>query len=53
MNTVLSNKKADLAGPGIGDFNELEKVLPSDYRSLLTEKENPASDLQCKTVYRR
>ncbi len=39
MNTVISNKKADLAGPGIGDYNELEKVLPSDYRSPLTEKE--------------
>jgi aspartate--ammonia ligase len=33
------DKKADLAGPGIGDYNELEKILPSDYRSLLTPKE--------------
>ena len=39
MKTIISNKKADLAGPGIGDYNELEKILPSDYRSLLTEKE--------------
>jgi len=39
MNTVISNKKADLTGPGIGDYNELERILPSDYRSLLTEKE--------------
>jgi aspartate--ammonia ligase len=39
MNTVISNKKADLAGPGIGNYDELEKVLPSDYRSLLTERE--------------
>ena len=39
MNTVISNKKADLAGPGIGDYNELERILPSDYRSLLTERE--------------
>ena len=28
-------KVADLAGPGIGDYGELERVLPSDYRSLL------------------
>ncbi len=33
------DKKADLAGPGIGDYSELEKVLPADYRSLLTPKE--------------
>jgi aspartate--ammonia ligase len=35
----LSDKKADLAGPGIGDYAELEKVLPGDYRSLLSPKD--------------
>jgi aspartate--ammonia ligase len=39
MSTIMSNKKADLAGPGIGDYTELEKILPSDYQSLLSEKE--------------
>ena len=39
MNTVTSNKKADLAGPGIGDYDELERILPSDYHSLLSAKE--------------
>ncbi len=34
-----SSKKADLAGPGIGDYNELEKILPGDYNPLLTPKE--------------
>lgn len=34
-----ASKKADLAGPGIGDYAELEKVLPSDYNPLLTRKE--------------
>ena len=34
MSTIMSNKKADLAGPGIGDYAELEKILPSDYQSL-------------------
>ena len=38
MPTVL-DKKADLAGPGIGDYKELEKILPHDYHSLLTPKE--------------
>ncbi len=35
----MADKKADLAGPGIGDYNELEKILPKDYTSLLTPKE--------------
>ena len=34
-----AQKRADLAGPGIGDYAELEKILPDDYRSLLTPKE--------------
>lgn len=32
-------KRQDLAGPGIGDYDELEKILPADYDSLLTRKE--------------
>jgi len=36
---AIADKKADLAGPGIGDYNELEKILPKDYNSLLTPKE--------------
>ncbi len=35
----MINKEADLAGPGIGDYAELEKILPTDYSSLLTPKE--------------
>ena len=35
----MADKKADLAGPGIGDYNELEKILPQDYSSLLSPKE--------------
>lgn len=35
----MADKKADLAGPGIGDYNELEKILPQDYSSILTPKE--------------
>ena len=36
---MTDEKKADLAGPGIGDYAELEKILPQDYRSLLGPKE--------------
>jgi len=34
-----AHKRADLAGPGIGDYAELDKILPQDYCSLLTPKE--------------
>jgi aspartate--ammonia ligase len=34
-----SSKRADLAGPGIGDYAELEQTLPGDYNPLLTPKE--------------
>jgi aspartate--ammonia ligase len=36
---MMSSKKADLAGPGISTYNEVEKVLPKNYKSLLTPKE--------------
>lgn len=38
MSTMMS-KQADLAGPGIGNYDELEKVLPQDYNSLLSPKD--------------
>jgi aspartate--ammonia ligase len=31
----VRSKKDDLAGPGIGSYDELEKILPTDYRSIL------------------
>ena len=37
--STIADKKADLAGPGIGNYEDLEKILPSDYRSLLDPKE--------------
>jgi aspartate--ammonia ligase len=35
----MADKKADLAGPGIGNYEDLEKVLPGDYRPLLNRKD--------------
>ena len=35
----MTDKKADLAGPGIGDYNELVNILPQDYSSLLNPRE--------------
>ncbi len=36
---MIADKKADLAGPGIGNYADLEKVLPSDYESLLSPRD--------------
>src|SRR5271157_1515383 len=35
----MSSKAADLAGPGIGNYEDLEKILPSDYSSALSRRE--------------
>jgi len=35
----MSDKRADLAGPGIGTYADLEKILPEGYRTLLAPKE--------------
>lgn len=35
----MADKKADLAGPGISTYPEVDKVLPSGYSSILDPKE--------------
>ena len=35
----MANKKADLAGPGVGNYEELERILPRDYNSFLDRKD--------------
>ena len=35
----MPDKKADLAGPGISSYEELEKILPNDYHSILNRKD--------------
>ena len=39
MATLAERKRADLAGPGIGNYTELERILPGDYHSLLTPRQ--------------
>jgi len=48
MSTLILDKKADLAGPGIGDYAELEKILPKHYKSLLTPKETQKAIFEVK-----
>ena len=55
MTTLVEDKKADLAGPGIGDYKELEDILPRDYNPLLTRKRRSRPFFSCadtsKTIY--
>lgn len=32
---MAGDKKADLAGPGVSTYEEVEKILPNDYRAVL------------------
>jgi aspartate--ammonia ligase len=43
-----SAKQADLAGPGIGSYEELERVLPSDYKPLLNPRETQVAIFELK-----
>ena len=36
---MSTTKQADLAGPGIGTYEEVEKILPTGYQSLLGPKD--------------
>ncbi|MBN2036320.1 MAG: aspartate--ammonia ligase, partial [Chitinispirillaceae bacterium] len=36
---MMVDKKADLAGPGISTYEEVDKILPHHYQSLLSHKE--------------
>lgn len=47
----MADKKADLAGPGIGDYDELEKILPQDYSSLLTPRETQEAIFAVKSYF--
>lgn len=44
----MSSKKADLAGPGIGKYEDLINVLPKDYNSMLDPKETQQAITQIK-----
>lgn len=44
----MTDKKADLAGPGIGTYEEIERVLPIDYTSLLNKKDTQKAIYEVK-----
>jgi len=44
----MADKERDLAGPGIGDYKQLEKILPADYNSLLSPKDTQIATYAAK-----
>jgi aspartate--ammonia ligase len=44
----MTDKRADLAGPGIGNYDDLEKILPADYHSLLSPRETQKAIFEVK-----
>ncbi len=44
----MGDKKADLAGPGISTYPEVEKILPSGYTSILDPKETQLAVMAVK-----
>jgi aspartate--ammonia ligase len=46
---MLADKRADLAGPGIGNYNDLERMLPTDYRSLLNPRDTQTAIFAVKS----
>ena len=46
----MTRKEADLAGPGIGNYEEIEKILPHDYQSLLSRKETQKAIFAAKNT---
>jgi aspartate--ammonia ligase len=44
----MGDKTADLAGPGIGTYEEVDAGLPNDYTSLLTRKETQMALAEAK-----
>ena len=46
---IMADKIADLAGPGIGTYEEVENILPKDYTPLLNPKETQKALFAAKT----
>ncbi len=47
---MTTAKERDLAGPGIGDYADLETVLPDDYASVLTPRETMRALYEAKRL---
>ena len=46
----MTGKRADLAGPGISTYDEVERILPTDYQSLLGPRETQEAVFEAKRL---
>jgi aspartate--ammonia ligase len=46
--TAKTGKEADLAGPGVSTYEEVEKILPTDYEPLLSRKDTQKAIMDVK-----
>ncbi len=46
---IMYDKKADLAGPGISTYEAVEKILPTDYKTLLDVRDTQKAIYDIKT----
>ncbi len=49
----MLDKKADLAGPGIGSYEEIERILPANYNSILNKKDTQIATYEVKQFIER
>ena len=49
----MLDKKADLAGPGIGSYEEIERILPANYNSILNKKDTQIAIYEVKQFIER
>ena len=48
----MEDKQADLAGPGIGNYDDLEKILPNGLQPYTKSKGNDESPLLSEKLHR-
>jgi aspartate--ammonia ligase len=49
LKSDIERKKADVSGPGIGSYAQVEKVLPKNYNSVLNPKETQRATFAVKS----
>jgi aspartate--ammonia ligase len=47
--TAKTGKEADLAGPGVSTYEEVEKILPNNYEPLLSRKDTQKAIMDVKS----
>jgi hypothetical protein len=49
----MTDKRADLVGPGIGNYDELRGLMPLNYHSILDRRDTQTAIYMSKDISRR